>query len=121
MSLNVSGIIAIFSKPERIELKGGKSVMYTFESIAADRFEAKKRHKYKTSVIVPISKEGEAVKKLIKNKVLQVHSGKWMAEEKDWGDKKVIYNKLYISWMDISVLEWATKKEKGETNEQQAN
>lgn len=119
MSLSVSGIIAIVSIPERIELKGGKNVMYVFDAIAADTYDPKKRHKYKASVTLPLSEEDKAVKRLMKNKIIQIHHGRWYAEEKPFGEKKVIYNKLYLLWSNISILEWASKKQKGENSEQQ--
>ena len=118
MSLSVSGIIAIVSVPERIELKGGKNVMYVFDAVAADTYDSKKRHKYKgVSVTIPLSEEDKAAKRLVKNKVIQIHYGRWIAEEKPFGEKTVIYNKLAVSWYNISVLEWASKK-KGESDEQ---
>jgi hypothetical protein len=117
MSLTVSGIIAIISKPERIELKGGKSVLYKFDAVSADRHTAGKRHKYKVSVIISAKDEEKALSRLVKNKVLQIHSGRWNAEEKDFGDRKIIYNNLYVSWSEIDPLEWASKKETKEEGE----
>ncbi len=106
MSLTVSGIIGISSEIEEVTV--GESTFFNFEAASPDHRKPNVRHKYRASISVSARDLEEARGKLKKGKVILLHGGSciWSAEEVEKDGKKNIYNRLRMSWRDITVLGW---------------